>query len=146
MKTPLFLSLLLLTTTICVVAQTRSVYFSYDNAGNRISRTIVLPTASRGKRVVADSVKTEIYTDTFAEYQLYVSPNPTYGELKIELCGLPEGASYHLLIVSASGKVIINRTTQDNPTITNLTDCPSGIYIMRIQYQDYAKDFKIIRL
>lgn len=146
MKTHLFLTLLLLTTTLCGVAQTRSVQFSYDHAGNRISRAIVLPADAQGRRAVADSVKTEIYTDTFAEYQLHVYPNPTHGELKIELRGLPEGASYHLFIVSASGKVIINRTTQDNPTIADLTECPAGIYVMRIQYKDYTKDFKIIRL
>ena len=146
MKARLLLSLFLCITAMCGVAQTRNVQFSYDHAGNRTSRAIVLPAAARGRRAAADSVKTEIYTDTFAEYQLHVYPNPTHGELKIELQGLPEGASYHLLIASASGKVIINRTTQDNPTVADLTECPAGIYIMRIQYKDYTKDFKIIRL
>ena len=76
----------------------------------------------------------------------YVYPNPTHGELKIELQGFPVGDSYHLLIASTSGKVIVNRNTTENPTIANLTDCPAGIYIMRIQYKNYTKDFKIIRL
>lgn len=127
-------------------AQTRSVQFTYDNAGNRTGRAIVLASAPMSRGLANDGVKTEIYTDTFADYQLLVYPNPTHGELKIELRGLPEGANYHLLIVNASGQVIISRNTIENPTVADLTECPAGIYIMRIQYKDYTKDFKIIRL
>ena len=127
-------------------AQTRSVQFTYDSAGNRTGRAIVLASAPKSRGIVADSVKTEVYTDIFAEFQLQVYPNPTHGELKIELHGLPDGEIYHLLIVSTSGKVIIDRHTSDNPTIADLTKCPAGIYVMRIQYKDYTKDFKIIRL
>ncbi len=127
-------------------AQTRNVQFTYDSAGNRTGRAIVLASAPKSRGIVADSVKTEVYTDIFAEYQLHVYPNPTHGELKIELHGLPEGASYHLLIASMSGQVIISRNTTENPTVADLTKCPAGIYVMRIQYKDYTKDFKIIRL
>ena len=130
------------------MAQSRSIQFTYDQAGNRIGRAIVLASAAKTRQAANDSIDTapEIYKDTFAEYQLHVSPNPTHGELKIELCGLPEGDIYHLLIVSASGKVIVDRKTSDNPTVADLTECPAGIYVMRIKHKDYVKDFKIIRL
>lgn len=127
-------------------AQTRSVQLTYDHAGNRIGRAIVLASAPKIREIAADSIETEVYTDIFAEYQLHVYPNPTHGELKIELRGFPEGVSYHLLIASMSGQVIISRNTIENPTVADLTECPAGIYIMRIQYKDYKKDFKIIRL
>ena len=141
-----FLALLLIMV-IEGYAQTRSVQFSYDNAGNRIGRAIVLASMSQTRAVEAnDTTMTEPYTDIFADYQLHVYPNPTHGELKIELQGFPVWDSYHLLIASTSGKVIVNRNTTENPTIANLTDCPAGIYIMRIQYKNYTKDFKIIRL
>ena len=146
MKTRFPLFLLLCITTICGVAQTRSVQFTYDNAGNRTGRAIVLASAPKSRGIVADSVKTEVYTDIFAEFQLQVYPNPTHGELKIELRGLPDGEIYHLLIASMSGQVIISRNTTENPTVADLTKCPAGIYVMRIQYKDYTKDFKIIRL
>lgn len=146
MKTRIITVLLLSIAALAGVAQTRSVQFSYDHAGNRTSRAIVLPAAAQSRRAPIDSTQTEVFTDIFAEYQLHVYPNPTHGELKIELRGLPEGASYHLLIASMSGQVIISRNTTENPTLADLTECPAGIYIMRIQYKDYKKDFKIIRL
>lgn len=146
MRVRISLSLLLFIIAMYGVAQTRNVQFSYDHAGNRTSRAIVLPAAAQSRRAPIDSTQTEVFTDIFAEYQLHVYPNPTHGELKIELRGLPEGASYHLLIASMSGQVIISRNTTENPTVADLTECPAGIYIMRIQYKDYKKDFKIIRL
>ena len=127
-------------------AQTRSVQLTYDHAGNRIGRAFVLASAPKIREIAADSIETEVYTDIFAEYQLNVYPNPTHGELKIELCGLPVGESYHLVIANASGTVIINRNTVDNPTIADLTACPAGIYVLRLQYKGCKKDFKIIRL
>ena len=146
MRVRISLSLLLCIIAMYGVAQTRNVQFSYDDAGNRISRAIVLPAAAQSRRAPIDSTQTEVFTDIFAEYQLHVYPNPTHGELKIELRGFPEGVSYHLLIASMSGQVIISRNTTENPTVADLTECPAGIYIMRIQYKDYKKDFKIIRL
>ena len=146
MRIRLFIALLLFIATMVGVAQTRTVQFSYDHAGNRTSRAIVLPAAAQSRRVSSDSTKTEVFTDIFAEYQLHVYPNPTHGELKIELCGFPEGASYHLLIASVSGQVIISCNTTENPMVADLTRCPAGIYIMRIQYKNYSKDFKIVRL
>ena len=146
MRARISLSLLICIISMYGVAQTRKVQFSYDHAGNRTSRAIVLPAAAQSRRAPMDSTQTEVFTDVFAEYQLHVYPNPTHGELKIELRGLPEGASYHLLIASSSGQVIISRNTTENPTVADLTECPAGIYIMRIQFKDYTKDFKIIRL
>lgn len=146
MRARISLSLLICIISMYGVAQTRNVQFSYDHAGNRTSRAIVLPAAAQSRRAPMDSTQTEVFTDVFAEYQLHVYPNPTHGELKIELRGLPEGASYHLLIASSSGQVIISRNTTENPTVADLTECPAGIYIMRIQFKDYKKDFKIIRL
>lgn len=146
MRTRLFMALLLSITAMVGVAQTRTVQFSYDYAGNRTSRAIILPSATQARRADSDSVKTEVYTDIFAKYQLHVYPNPTHGELKIELHGLPEDSGYHLTIASVSGQVIISRNTTENPMVADLTGCPAGIYIMRIQYKNYSKDFKIIRL
>lgn len=146
MKTRIITVLLLSIAAVAGVAQTRNVQFSYDLAGNRISRAIVLPAAAQGRRALSDSIKTEVFTDVFAEYHLHVYPNPTHGELKIDLRGFPEGANYHLFIASMSGQVIISRNMAENPTVADLTECPAGIYIMRIQYKDYKKDFKIIRL
>lgn len=148
MRTRILILMLLYVVAFEGMAQTRSIQFTYDHAGNRTSRAIVLASAAKTRQAANDSIKTapEIYTDTFDEYQLRVSPNPTHGELKIELRGLPSGETYHLLIVSASGEVIVSHKTSDNPTVVNLTECPAGIYIMRIKYKDCTKDFKIIRL
>lgn len=47
MRTRLFMALLLSIGAMVGVAQTRTVQFSYDHAGNRTSRLIVLPAAAQ---------------------------------------------------------------------------------------------------
>lgn len=128
------------------IAQTRNVQFVYDNAGNRVGRAIVLASAPKTRGEVGDSINSEIYTDNFAEYHLHVYPNPTHGELRIELQGLPQNESFHLLISNTSSMIVFERNCVNNPTVVDMTDSPIGIYIMRIQYKSYIKDYKIIRL
>lgn len=56
------------------------VQFTYDQAGNRTGRAIVLPAASSALRnVVPTDSTTAVFTDTFAEMALNVYPNPTHG-------------------------------------------------------------------
>lgn len=123
------------------------VQFTFDDAGNRIGRAIVLPAASTSRRdaVSADST-TAVFTDTFAEMKLNVYPNPTQGELKIELEGLPEGEAFRFLIFSSGGEQILNVETTDNPADADLSECPSGIYLLKLFYKEITKEFKIIRL
>ena len=146
MKKHTLLFILFVVCAINGMAQTHSVRFIYDKAGNRISKSILLPLAAPERKNANENETTEVYTDTFSEYNLLVYPNPTRGELKIELSNFPEGETYHLLIADASGQVIINQKVSENPTVANLTECPAGIYLMRLRYKGYTKDYKIIRL
>ncbi|MBQ2435538.1 MAG: hypothetical protein II269_05340, partial [Bacteroidaceae bacterium] len=63
MKTRIITVLLLSIAAVAGVAQTRNVQFSYDHAGNRISRAIVLPAAAQSRRAPIDSTQTEVFTD-----------------------------------------------------------------------------------
>ena len=123
------------------------VQFTYDQAGNRTGRAIVLPAASSALRNAApiDST-TAVFTDTFAEMALNVYPNPTHGQLKIELEGLPEGESFRFLILSSSGEQVLNVETTENPADADLSECPAGIYLLKLFYKETTKEFKIIRL
>ena len=57
MKTRIITVLLLSIAALAGVAQTRSVQFSYDHAGNRTSRAIVLPAAAQSRREPIDSTQ-----------------------------------------------------------------------------------------
>lgn len=140
---------LLVTVLVCsAVFADHTVQFAYDAAGNRTQRAIVLPAASQARRggsVLSDST-TAVFTDTFADLTLNVSPNPTHGHLKIELQGLPDGETYRYVIVSMAGEIIVQDDKAVNPSEADLSACPEGIYLLRLFYRETTKEYKIIRL
>ena len=123
------------------------VQFTYDQAGNRIGRAIVLPAASSALRDAApNDSTTAVFTDTFAEMTLNVYPNPTHGNLKIELAGLPDEDTYGFVIVNMSGDVIVQNDKAVNPSEIELSPFPTGVYILKLFYKEIMKDYKIIKL
>ncbi|MBO4444479.1 MAG: T9SS type A sorting domain-containing protein [Bacteroidaceae bacterium] len=143
----LFLFLSLIVTVCLAVHADHTVQFLYDSGGNRISRAIVIPVLTRGALddlTPSDSIP--IFSDVFAEFELRVHPNPTKGHLLIELLGLPEGDTFRYLIASSSGHRIIEAETSDNPAEANLSECPPGLYVLRLFYKETTKEFKIIKL
>ena len=139
----------LLSVIVCsAVHADHTVRFEYDAAGNRTLRAIVLPAASqarRGSTEFSDST-TAVFTDTFASLTLNVYPNPTRGHLKIELQGLSEGESYGYVIASTSGEIIVQDRKAVNPSEADLSTCASGLYVLKLTYKEFTKDFKIIKL
>ena len=140
--------LLSLTVTVCLAVHAdHTVQFLYDSGGNRISRAIVIPAMTRSVQDdAAPSDSIPIFSDVFAEFELRVHPNPTKGHLLIELLGLPEGDFFRYLIVSSSGHRVTEAVTSDNPAEADLSDCPPGLYVLRLFYKETAKEFKIIKL
>lgn len=139
---------LFLTVTVCLAVRAdHTVRFMYDSGGNRVSRAIVIPPTTRsasGDEAVSDSIA--MFTDIFADFTLRVHPNPTRGHIRIELLGLPDGDSFHYLIVSSAGRRIVEETTSDNPAEADLSECPTGLYVLRLFYKDVTKEFKILKL
>lgn len=123
------------------------VQFTYDQAGNRTGRAIVLPAASSALRNAAPTDSTTaVFSDTFAEMVLNVYPNPTRGNLKIDLAGLPEEDTYSFTIVNMSGDVIIQNDKAVNPSEADLSMFSAGVYILKLFYKENMKDYKIIKL
>lgn len=123
------------------------VQFTYDQAGNRTGRAIVLPAASSALRNAAPTDSTTaVFSDTFAEMVLNVYPNPTHGQLKIELEGLPEEDTYSFTIVNMSGDVIVQNDKAVNPSEADLSMFSAGVYILKLFYKENMKDYKIIKL
>ncbi len=64
-----------------------SVGYSYDAAGNRISRTIIL-SRNMAKRQSAKAMETREYTDRISLGEMRLSPNPTQGLVKVSITGM----------------------------------------------------------
>jgi len=80
------------------IAQTIS--YAYDNAGNRISRTILLSTSPQGVKKAEDPVLVEYQ---IGERKITVYPNPTKGKLAVEITGGNEKPEHWAAKATANG-------------------------------------------
>lgn len=118
------------------------VTYAYDNVGNRVAREIIL-----SKNVQSDGqVKPEVYSEMLSERDIKISPNPTSGNLKIEISGydttVDEG---ELSIYSMSGQLIQTVCPDAPVTDLDITSQPVGVYILTITLNGENTSWKIIK-
>ncbi len=120
------------------------VSYTYDNAGNRISRMIVLTSPSIQKAQSPD-MEEEPYTDFINERQIKIFPNPTKGILAVEVTGTENNTEAGLMLFSMQGELIISKTLEGIRTELNLTGQPAGTYLMQINIENEKTVWKIIK-
>ena len=125
-----------------------SVSFDYDNAGNRITRTIngmlFLSPPSSGENEVKQQEL--VHKDLFDNLEIRIFPNPTHGELRINILGLEENQMYHLKVLNLSGKVLKSlENLKDFSHTLNISDFKSGTYLLEIQIDGIPEYWKIIK-
>jgi hypothetical protein len=163
------ISLLIAFFCISIFANAQSVSYGYDASGNRISRTIVMPmnappqdsteTIIEEEDLIAGNEKTqEVYTDTLADTQIAIYPNPTKGLLTIEMSdmrlsdmGLSDMRyeTCDIAIFDMMGKCVWSSygltVLRHYSLQINISHLPAGTYIMRIAIEDEVVNWKIIK-
>jgi len=166
-------SKLLLVVIFCITgffagAQTKWSY-EYDNAGNRLSRTIDMtsppPTSPPPPQ---DSIETiiedlenpiaaiqdtenggeksqEIYTDTLSETLITIYPNPTMGLLTVKFSDLSQHAVSSLTLFDMHGRVITQQQSLSEENKLDISAQPTGTYIMQIAVGSEITSWKIIK-
>ncbi len=139
------------------LAQT-TIYYSYDNAGNRTYRgTIPMPTLKSAK---VDSTelallnqqsdpqagkKKEVFEDKLGEQKILIYPNPTQGELRVDITGFDLSVESSITIYNPSGKLIAKKGPLSGSDVMNISTYPNGIYIMRVSIGDKMSEWKILK-
>ncbi len=133
--------LLLMAPALCH-AQDR-VGYSYDAAGNRISRTIIL-TRNMAKKQ-ARTVKDKEYTDILSLRNITISPNPTKGMVKVAVTGLKDSDSCTMSVYTLKGQTIKTLPVTNETTTVDLGGQPDGIYLLTITLNGEKTSWKIIK-
>jgi len=122
----------------------RMVSYTYDNAGNRIVRKIViLETAfSNGQKGEKTPAPTE---EKLGDRTLKIYPNPTKGALAVEISGGNEKDEIQIQLFNAQGVQLQNTKSPVGKTPMDMTAYPSGWYILRVMDGERKTEFKIIK-
>lgn len=137
----LLLILPILVISLSIYGQTEVEYF-YDNAGNRIAREIVLLQNSPQKN---RSSEKKSYTDKLLEYTIRIYPNPTKGNLQIDILEANNETRGDINLYDLKGKLIDKANIDSGRIYFDLTTQPAGIYIMKIKIEDKSTSWKIIK-
>lgn len=121
-----------------------TVSYAYDNAGNRISRIIVLK-SSNSPHVMKDSIAPAPVEEQLGDRKILVYPNPTKGALAVEITGGNDKDNIRIVLISAQGIQLktLKATTGTTPIDMHLY--PPGWFILRVLAGDKVTEFKIIK-
>jgi len=139
MKT--LLLLLFFIVSIVSLQSQNTVKYAYDASGNRIKREILLT-----KSAVATTTEPEVFTDQVVERKVKIYPNPTQGQLKVEVENT-EGIKNCTITITAmnTGKLITKKKATLPITDIDISNQPFGIYIMLIEIDGEYTFWKIMK-
>lgn len=123
---------------LSVFSQTLS--YSYDAMGNRIAREIVM-----SKSAAPPKDTTSYVSEVFSERTVKIYPNPTKGQLKVNI-SIQEGQEAPVLkIYSSSGQLIHSVKATSSITSLDISSHPNGLYLLHIIIGKEESTWKIIK-
>jgi hypothetical protein len=146
-----YLLLLIILSSLAIQAQSNKINFTYDNAGNQISRVLCMQCAGKKSDVVPKeiaAVKEEDLQKFFPEDVLSYYPNPVRDELYLKW-ELADGNYVKTLqIYSFNGQILktYSESNSDNSLTIPFQSYPEGIYLVVLEYSSGdQKTIKIIK-
>lgn len=134
--------------TSCFFVNTNAqVSYSYDNNGNRTAKVIVLNTLKSDEVVTSDAYDDgfSVFEDKIGESFITVYPNPTKGQLRVDIHRESPIENGFLEIFANTGKTVFKTTTISESTPIDLSNQPRGVYVMRINVEGQITTWKIIK-
>jgi len=80
--------------------------------------------------------------DQIANIEMSVNPNPTAGELTINM---PTELTATAQVFDAQGKLVLDATNISNGSVLNLTNMTTGVYMVRIFADSSVQTFRIVK-
>ncbi|HET9570794.1 MAG TPA: T9SS type A sorting domain-containing protein [Bacteroidales bacterium] len=121
------------------IAQT--VFYTHDQDGNMTQRKVLIvgPAQASAKETIP------IY-DEIGEQKVTIYPNPTRGHFQVELTLIDEKLKNYFVIYSLSGTKIQQNKISNLLTDINISNFPSGTYLLDIFLGEMVSRWKVIKL
>jgi len=131
------------------------VTFTYDNAGNRITRTSGLISIPVPKGEEDDEInpksgelpnENETLENSLQKLEIQVYPNPVKDELMIDIWNGVEKENYRLNLFDMTGKLVFEQIIESNGRqVVDFNSYKSGTYLLVINAGKEKFQFKIIK-
>lgn len=150
MKKSILFILSMFSLCICLAQDPYVREFDHDNSGNRVLRTLTIPSRSTGKsgEAAAEAVEKDSaarFEDKIGEFTLIAYPNPTTGALTVDVGNYEKLTRGQLILYSATGR-LLREFPMDSPTVSiDISSYSPGTYILTLRMDGRMKDWKIIK-
>lgn len=130
----------------CVVYSQTNFSYDYDLNGNRITREIiVLKSQMAESENVQDTISQDLSSQVIKKDDIKIYPNPTRGNLKIELNTNSDIEKIQINIINIQGQLVYKTNELENSYTINLSSEPKGAYILIMQVNEKRYEWKIIK-
>jgi hypothetical protein len=150
-------------------SQTTYIEYTYDNAGNRIKRYVVVlqqktdstKTAKKdsvlatkdsltkndsiSKQSVATGNNNALFTEQVGEIKVSVFPNPTRGALTLKVSCVEELKAAKIYIYTESGVLLEQKEINSTEQVVDFTSYSVGNYFLKVMFKNMNKTFKIVK-
>ena len=116
--------------------------YAYDNAGNRVSRTLVVGAQQAAGRHDTDSV---IYHEVLSNKEISLYPNPVKTNLTVHVKGYNPEANGEYYLFDMQGKMIQHHKMSVESFQIDMSAYAAGNYIMRIVLDGESSTWKVIK-
>ena len=129
------------------IAFAQNTVYYYDNAGNRIQKVIVMQAtqAQDPESISQEKLSESSFQEMLAEYTVKIYPNPTKGQLSVEITGVSSDVDGQISLLNMNGKMILTQTVHSGLIDLNLSNYNKGIYLLKIVLGEQATTWKIIK-
>lgn len=121
----------------------QNISYRYDNSGNRIERKLIeLKSSSKSDGV---DQQEEIFEESLPGLEIKIYPNPTEGHLMVTISPLDDAPEGKITITKLDGRMVLTKKVEGPSTSLNLSDQPTGYYIMTIAVGTETSVWKILK-
>ena len=125
-----------------VCAQNK-IKYTYDDAGNRLTRKKEIVVQTRG--ALNNGEEPSVYEEELSETKVTIYPNPTKGMLKVDISGVEKFENARISLYDLTGKLLQQWAGISQSNEIDLSERTPGMYIMQIVYHGNASSWKIIK-
>ena len=143
MKSKYYILLLLSGIASSVFSQ-RTVQFAYDADGNMTSRNTVTLKSAFGAQDEAEPETAEIFSEELNNRQIKVYPNPTQGEICVEIISPNREEENFMRLFDASGRLVETTIIASERTYLKISGS-AGVYFLNIHLGTDISEWKIIK-
>lgn len=117
--------------------------YTYDNAGNRLTRQKEIVVQTRG--ALSDEEEPSVYEEELSETKVTIYPNPTRGMLKVDILGVEKFENARISLYDLTGKLLQQWAGISQSNEIDLSERTPGMYIMQVAYNGKISSWKIIK-